>query len=138
MVDERNLLAYQDPELIAALEHHLRRRSWKQADLSRRTGINTSTISDWLNGRYGPGAEALRAACQAFGVSRSQFWQQGERIVEEHRKEEEARRQAEELAGLEQKGDTAEFRRGDSPSAVREGGRDSQDRQVTGEASGRG
>ena len=105
MAGERNLLEYEDPELIAALEHHLRRKGWKQAELSRRTGINTSTISDWLNGRYGPGAEALRAACQAFGVSRSRFWGTGERIVDELRKEQ----RAEELAGLEQRGDAAEF-----------------------------
>ena len=83
MADERRLLDYSDPELIAALDYHLRERGWRQAELSRRTGINASTISDWTNGRYEPGGEALRILCQAFGVTRSEFWACGERIVAE-------------------------------------------------------
>jgi transcriptional regulator with XRE-family HTH domain len=76
---------YSDPELIAALDYHLRERGWRQAELSRRTGINASTISDWTNGRYEPGGEALRILCTAFGVKRSEFWSRGERIVAELR-----------------------------------------------------
>jgi len=85
MDDERQLSDYSDPELIAALDDHLRERGWRQAELSRRTGINASTISDWLNGRYEPGGEALRILCQAFGVTRSEFWARGERIIAELR-----------------------------------------------------
>lgn len=94
-MDDRELLSHSDPELIAALEFFLAERGWRQAELSRRTGINASTISDWLNGRYEPGGEALRLLCEAFGVSRSEFWSQGEHLIEERRRKpgrEEARR----------------------------------------------
>jgi len=82
-MDDGRQSVYSDPELIAALDYHLRERGWRQAELSRRTGTNASTISDWTNGRYEPGGEALRILCKAFGVTRSEFWSRGERIVAE-------------------------------------------------------
>lgn len=87
MGDESSEPDYSDPELIAALDYYMRERRWRQSELSRRTGINASTISDWLHGRYEPGGEALRILCQALGVSRSEFWSQGERIVAEQRQQ---------------------------------------------------
>ena len=105
MDGDRDLLGYDDPELLAALDDYLRRQGWKQAELARRTGVNSSTISDWLKGRYGPGSDALRAVCRAFGVSRSEFWARGERLVAEEKE----RRAAAEMAQLEEQRDAARF-----------------------------
>ena len=97
MDDDRDLLDYDDPELLAALRHFLEMKGWRQSELARRAQINSSTISDWFKGRYGPGSEALRALCRVFGVSRSQFFATGEEMVAQHRRAEQARRLAEEV-----------------------------------------
>lgn len=54
-----------------------------------------------MRGRYGPGSEAVRALCRAFGVSRSTFWAMGEQIVKDRRREEAERRRTEEAARFE-------------------------------------
>lgn len=42
-----------------------------QSELSKRTGIRQSSISDWLNGRYEPKQDKIYLIAQALGVSPS-------------------------------------------------------------------
>lgn len=49
------------------LEQHLERRQWSYAELGRRAGVNTSTVSRWASGEgY---AEATVRIALALGVS---------------------------------------------------------------------
>ena len=46
-------------------------RKITQSELSKRTGIRQSSISDWLNGRYEPKQDKIYLIAQALGVSPS-------------------------------------------------------------------
>ena len=41
-------------QFIKRLNSILQKRNLSQADLSKMTGIRSSSISDWLNGKYEP------------------------------------------------------------------------------------
>ncbi len=41
----------------------------KDADVSRMTGVKTSTICDWRKGRYSPKAQKLSLIAKAVGIN---------------------------------------------------------------------
>ena len=54
-------------------------RGWTQAELSRRTGIDTKSISRYENGQSFPSAELIDKIALAFGVKVSALFEEEER-----------------------------------------------------------
>jgi len=50
------------------LEGELKARDWRQADLIKRSGINSGLLSQILSGQRRPGVETCRAIAKAFGL----------------------------------------------------------------------
>jgi transcriptional regulator with XRE-family HTH domain len=58
------------------LEHQIRQRSWKPADLARAAGIPNATISRILNGTRQAGPDVCRAIAKALRVSQEEVFRQ--------------------------------------------------------------
>lgn len=58
-------------QFINRLKSIMSERKITQSELSKRTGIRQSSISDWLNGRYEPKQDKIFLIAQALGVSPS-------------------------------------------------------------------
>lgn len=58
-------------QFINRLKNIMSERKITQSELSKRTGIRQSSISDWLNGRYEPKQDKIYLIAQALGVSPS-------------------------------------------------------------------
>lgn len=56
---------------INRLKNIMSERKITQSELSKRSGIRQSSISDWLNGRYEPKQDKIYLIAQALGVSPS-------------------------------------------------------------------
>lgn len=56
---------------INRLKSIMSERKITQSELSKRTGIRQSSISDWLNGRYEPKQDKIYLIAQALSVSPS-------------------------------------------------------------------
>lgn len=54
---------------INRLTYLLNKNGMKPADLSRKTNIRASSISDWLTGKYTPKQDKIAIIADAFGVS---------------------------------------------------------------------
>lgn len=54
---------------INRLTYLLNKNDRKPADLSRKTNIRASSISDWLTGKYTPKQDKIAIIADAFGVS---------------------------------------------------------------------
>ena len=50
------------------LEEKLKKRDWQPADLARRTGLHTGSVSRILNGTRKPGADMCRGIAEALNV----------------------------------------------------------------------
>ena len=56
-------------QFIERLNSILQKRNLSQADLSKMTGIRSSSISDWLNGKYEPKQDKISIIAEALNVS---------------------------------------------------------------------
>lgn len=56
-------------QFIERLNSILQKRNLSQADLSKMTGIRSSSISDWLNGKYEPKQDKIAIIAEALNVS---------------------------------------------------------------------
>lgn len=56
-------------KFIERLNSILQKRNLSQADLSKMTGIRSSSISDWLNGKYEPKQDKISIIAEALNVS---------------------------------------------------------------------
>ena len=56
-------------KFIERLNSILQKRNLSQADLSKMTGIRSSSISDWLNGKYEPKQDKISIIADALNVS---------------------------------------------------------------------
>jgi transcriptional regulator with XRE-family HTH domain len=56
-------------EFPAWLEGELKARDWRQADLIKRSGINSGLLSQILSGQRRPGVETCKAIAKAFGMT---------------------------------------------------------------------
>jgi transcriptional regulator with XRE-family HTH domain len=56
-------------QFIERLNSILQKRNLSQADLSKMTGIRSSSISDWLNGKYEPKQDKISIIADALNVS---------------------------------------------------------------------
>ena len=55
-------------QFIERLNSILQKRNLSQADLSKMTGIRSSSISDWLNGKYEPKQDKIAIIADALNV----------------------------------------------------------------------
>ena len=56
-------------KFIERLNSILQKLNLSQADLSKMTGIRSSSISDWLNGKYEPKQDKISIIAEALNVS---------------------------------------------------------------------
>lgn len=56
-------------QFIKRLNSILQKRNLSQADLSKMTGIRSSSISDWLNGKYEPKQDKISIIADALNIS---------------------------------------------------------------------
>lgn len=56
-------------QFIERLNSILQKRNLSQADLSKMTGIRSSSISDWLKGKYEPKQDKIAIIAEALNVS---------------------------------------------------------------------
>ena len=56
-------------KFIERLNSILQKRNLSQADLSKMTGIRSSSNSDWLNGKYEPKQDKISIIAEALNVS---------------------------------------------------------------------
>lgn len=56
-------------QFIERLNSILQKRNLSQADLSKMTGIRSSSISDWLNGKYEPKQDKIAIIAESLNVS---------------------------------------------------------------------
>lgn len=56
-------------QFIERLNSILQKRNLSQADLSKMTGIRSSSISDWLKGKYEPKQDKIAIIADALNVS---------------------------------------------------------------------
>jgi bifunctional S24 family peptidase/transcriptional regulator len=56
-------------KFIERLNSILQKRNLSQADLSKMTGIRSSSISDWLNGKYEPKQDKISIIAEALNIS---------------------------------------------------------------------
>ena len=56
-------------QFIERLNSILQKRNLSQADLSKMAGIRSSSISDWLNGKYEPKQDKIAIIADALNVS---------------------------------------------------------------------
>ena len=56
-------------QFIERLNSILQKRNLSQADLSKMPGIRSSSISDWLNGKYEPKQDKIAIIADALNVS---------------------------------------------------------------------
>lgn len=55
-------------EFIDWLTDMMNKKGWSQADLARKTGLNSSTVSMVMTGTRKPGSEVCRALAKAFDL----------------------------------------------------------------------
>ncbi len=55
------------------LKQFLASYNMTQADLAKRLGVGTTTVSDWVNGRKSPRMSKVDAMCEIFNCKRSDF-----------------------------------------------------------------
>lgn len=64
-----------NPEMKNRIDEALKIRGWKRADLAKKTGICSSTISNWANQKYQPKQKSLFILAQALNVT--ELWLAG-------------------------------------------------------------
>jgi transcriptional regulator with XRE-family HTH domain len=57
------------------LESELKARDWRQADLTKRSGINSGLLSQILSRQRRPGPDACRKIAKALGLKESQVFE---------------------------------------------------------------
>ena len=83
---EIDLLEYECPILIAALEDLMRRNGWSKREIARRTGVFASALTEWWKNRSTPNILTLEQLCAGCEVTLEELWARGRRIVEERRR----------------------------------------------------
>jgi len=54
---------------------------WTEYQLAEKSGLPQSTISSWYRKNMTPSFASLEKICQAFGLTLSQFFQDGEKLI---------------------------------------------------------
>ena len=67
--------------ILAAISSYREERGWTEYQLAERSGLPQSTISSWYRKNLMPTVPSLEKICQAFGITLSQLFAEGDAPV---------------------------------------------------------
>ena len=67
--------------ILAAISSYREERGWTEYQLAERSGLPQSTISSWYRKNLVPTVPSLEKICQAFGITLSQLFAEGDAPV---------------------------------------------------------
>lgn len=67
--------------ILAAISSYREERGWTEYQLAERSGLPQSTISSWYRKNLVPTVPSLERICQAFGITLSQLFAEGDAPV---------------------------------------------------------
>lgn len=67
--------------ILAAISNYREERGWTEYQLAERSGLPQSTISSWYRKNMVPTVPSLEKICQAFGITLSQLFAEGDAPV---------------------------------------------------------
>lgn len=68
-------------DILGIIKKQREARGWSEYQLAERSGLPQSTISSWYKKEMTPSFASLEKICEAFGVTLSQFFAEGEESV---------------------------------------------------------
>ena len=68
-------------DILATITAYRQERGWTEYQLAERSGLPQSTISSWYRKNMIPTIPSLEKICQAFGITLSQLFAEGETPV---------------------------------------------------------
>lgn len=68
-------------DILATITAYREARGWTEYQLAERSGLPQSTISSWYRKNMVPTVPSLEKICQAFGITLSQLFAEGEAPV---------------------------------------------------------
>ena len=68
-------------DILGIIKKQREARGWSEYQLAERSGLPQSTISSWYQKGMTPSFASLEKICEAFGITLSQFFSDGEDSV---------------------------------------------------------
>ena len=68
-------------DILEIIKRNREARGWSEYQLAERSGLPQSTISSWYKKDMTPSFTSLEKICDAFGITLSQFFADGEESV---------------------------------------------------------
>lgn len=68
-------------DILATITKYREERNWTEYQLAERSGLPQSTISSWYRKNLIPTIPSLEKICNAFGITLSQFFAEGDAVV---------------------------------------------------------
>lgn len=68
-------------DILATITKYREDRGWTEYQLAERSGLPQSTISSWYRKNMVPTIPSLEKICNAFGITLSQLFAEGDAIV---------------------------------------------------------
>ena len=68
-------------DILTTITAYREARGWTEYQLAERSGLPQSTISSWYRKNMVPTVPSLEKICQAFGITLSQLFAEGEAFV---------------------------------------------------------
>lgn len=68
-------------DILATITTYREERNWTEYQLAERSGLPQSTISSWYRKNMIPTIPSLEKICNAFGITLSQLFAEGDAIV---------------------------------------------------------
>jgi transcriptional regulator with XRE-family HTH domain len=67
--------------ILESITRNREARRWTEYQLAEKSGLPQSTISSWYRKNMTPSFASLEKICQAFGLTLSQFFADGEELI---------------------------------------------------------
>ena len=67
-------------DILGIIKKQREARGWSEYQLAERSGLPQSTISSWYKKEMTPSFASLEKICEAFGVTLSQFFAEGDMV----------------------------------------------------------
>ncbi len=68
-------------DIIAKLRQFMEQKGWTEYRLAKEAGLSQSTIANIFHRQTLPSIPTLQTLCQAFGITLSQFFAEGEAVA---------------------------------------------------------
>ena len=66
--------------VLDRITHYRNQKGWSEYQLATESGLTQSTISSWYRKKLLPSIPSLEKICNAFGITLSQFFAEGEMV----------------------------------------------------------